>query len=57
MIEPFLIDSYGLDPRKILDAISRSNRLIAAGELDAARKLFNKSADYSKMLTISSTCH
>lgn len=37
VIEPFLIDSYGLDPRKILDAISRSNRLIAAGELDAAK--------------------
>ena len=26
-----------MDPRKILDAISRSNRLIAAGELDAAK--------------------
>ncbi|MEC7944183.1 MAG: efflux RND transporter permease subunit, partial [Pseudomonadota bacterium] len=37
VIEPFLIDSYGLDPRKILDAISRSNRLIAAGELDATK--------------------
>ncbi len=34
VIDPLLIDSYGLDPRKILDTISRSNQFIAAGSLD-----------------------
>ena len=37
VIDPLLLDSYGLDPRRVLDAISRSNRLIAAGSLDGAR--------------------
>jgi len=40
VIDPFLVDSYGLDPRKVLDAISRSNRLIAAGSLDGAKGSF-----------------
>ena len=33
IIDPLLLDSYALDPRQILDAVSRSNRLIAAGKL------------------------
>ncbi|CAN0498112.1 unnamed protein product, partial [Laminaria digitata] len=33
VIDPLLVDSYGLDPKVVLDAISRSNRLIAAGSL------------------------
>jgi multidrug efflux pump len=40
VIDPLLVDSYGLDPRKVLDAISRSNRLIAAGSLDGAKGSF-----------------
>ena len=40
VIDPLLIDSYALDPRKVLDAISRSNRLIAAGSLDGAKGSF-----------------
>ena len=40
VIDPFLVDSYGLDPRKVLDVISRSNRLIAAGSLDGAKGSF-----------------
>lgn len=33
IVDPLLVDSYGLDPKQVLDAISRSNRLIAAGSL------------------------
>ena len=40
VIDPLLLDSYGLDPRRVLDAISRSNRLIAAGSLDGAKGSF-----------------
>jgi multidrug efflux pump len=40
IIDPLLVDSYGLDPRKILDAVSRSNRLIAAGSLRGAKGSF-----------------
>lgn len=40
VIDPLLVDSYGLDPRKVLDVISRSNRLIAAGSLDGAKGSF-----------------
>ena len=40
VIDPFLVDSYELDPRKVLDAISRSNRLIAAGSLNGAKGSF-----------------
>ncbi len=40
VIDPLLIDSYGLDPRKVIEAISRSNKLIAAGSLNAERGSF-----------------
>jgi multidrug efflux pump len=40
VIDPLLIDSYGLDPRKVIEAVSRSNKLIAAGSLNAERGSF-----------------
>jgi multidrug efflux pump len=40
VIDPLLVDSYGLDPRSILEAISRSNQLIAAGSLRGAKGSF-----------------
>lgn len=40
VIDPLLIDSYGLDPREVLNAIGRSNQLIAAGSLKSARGSF-----------------
>ncbi|MAI50023.1 MAG: MFS transporter [Rhodospirillaceae bacterium] len=40
IINPLLVDSYGLDPKIILDAIRRSNQLIAAGSLRSAEGSF-----------------
>ena len=40
IIDPLLLDSYALDPRAILEAIDRSNRLIAAGSLKSERGSF-----------------
>lgn len=40
VIDPLLVDSYGLDPKLVLDAISRSNQLIAAGSLRGAKGSF-----------------
>lgn len=40
VIDPLLVDSYGLDPKIVLDAISRSNQLIAAGSLRGAKGSF-----------------
>jgi len=40
IIDPLLVDSYGLDPRTILDSISRSNKLIAAGSLRGEKGSF-----------------
>ncbi len=40
VIDPLLVDSYGLDPKIVLEAISRSNRLIAAGSLRGAKGSF-----------------
>ena len=37
IINPLLLDSYGLDPRLVLDAINRSNRVIAAGSLNSKK--------------------
>jgi len=35
VIDPVLLESYGLQPAEILNLISRSNQLIAAGAMDA----------------------
>lgn len=40
VIDPLLVDSYGLDPKIVLEAISRSNQLIAAGSLRGAKGSF-----------------
>ena len=40
IIDPLLVDSYALDPRAILDAVSRSNLLIAAGSLRGEKGSF-----------------
>ena len=40
VIDPLLVDSYALDPKAVLDAISRSNQLIAAGSLRSEKGSF-----------------
>ncbi len=40
VVDPLLVDSYGLDPRAILDGMTRSNKLIAAGALRSERGEF-----------------
>ena len=40
VIDPLLVDSYGLDPKAVLDAVSRSNQLIAAGSLRSEKGSF-----------------
>ena len=40
IVDPLLLDSYGLDPRTILDSVNRSNQLIAAGALKSERGEF-----------------
>ena len=40
VIDPLLLDSYGLDPRLVIQTVSRFNRLITAGALEAERGSF-----------------
>ena len=40
VIDPLLLDSYGLDPRQVIDMVSRFNRLITAGALESGRGRF-----------------
>src|SRR3546814_843071 len=40
VIDPLRLDSYGLQASSVLDAVSRSNRLIAAGALDTGTGRF-----------------
>lgn len=40
IIEPLLVESYGLSIRDITDAMSRGNRLVAAGNLDTGQGRF-----------------
>jgi len=40
VIDPLLVDSYALDPKAVLDAVSRSNQLIAAGSLRSEKGSF-----------------
>ncbi|MGE3933686.1 MAG: efflux RND transporter permease subunit [Rhodospirillaceae bacterium] len=40
VIDPLLLESYGLDARQIIDFVGRSNQLIAAGSLDSGSGRF-----------------
>lgn len=40
IIDPMLVDSYGLNPADVLSMVSRSNQLIAAGALDTGAGRF-----------------
>ena len=41
IVDPLVLESYGLDARDIIDAVSRSNRLVAAGALDTGQGRFS----------------
>ncbi|RDD61334.1 efflux RND transporter permease subunit [Ferruginivarius sediminum] len=34
IVDPIVMESYGIDARQVMEAVSRSNRLVAAGSLD-----------------------
>jgi multidrug efflux pump len=40
VVEPELLESYGVDPAALLNLLSRSNQLVAAGSLDTGRGRF-----------------
>jgi multidrug efflux pump len=40
IIDPAMLDSYRIDAREVIEAISRSNRLVAAGSLDTGQGRF-----------------
>ncbi len=40
LVDPMVIESYGLDAGAIIDAVSRSNRVVAAGAMDTGRGRF-----------------
>ncbi len=40
VIDPLALESYGLDARQIIDAVSRSNIVVAAGEMDTGAGRF-----------------
>ena len=40
VVDPTLVESYGLDPANILELLTRSNQLIAAGALDTGQGRF-----------------
>jgi len=40
LIDPMVIESYGLNAGAIIDAVSRSNRVVAAGAMDTGRGRF-----------------
>lgn len=41
IVDPMLVDSYGLNPADVLSIVSRSNQLIAAGALDTGAGRFS----------------
>lgn len=41
IVDPMLVDSYGLNPTDVLSIVSRSNQLIAAGALDTGAGRFS----------------
>ncbi len=40
LVDPMVLESYGLDAGEIVDAVSRSNRVVAAGAMDTGRGRF-----------------
>ena len=40
VVDPTLVESYGLDPASVLELLTRSNQLIAAGALDTGQGRF-----------------
>ncbi len=40
VIDPLVLEGYGLDARDIIDAVGRSNRVVAAGALDVGQGRF-----------------
>lgn len=40
IVDPLLLDSYGIDPAEVLSIANRSNRLVAAGSLESDRGSF-----------------
>jgi multidrug efflux pump len=40
LIDPMVLESYGLDAAAIIDAVSRSNRVVTAGAMDTGRGRF-----------------
>ena len=40
VVDPLVLESYNLDARDIIDTVSRSNRLVAAGSLDTGQGRF-----------------
>ena len=40
IVDPLVLESYGLDARAIVDSVTRSNRLVAAGSLDTGQGRF-----------------
>ncbi len=40
VVDPTLVESYGLDPASVIDLLTRSNQLIAAGALDTGQGRF-----------------
>ena len=41
LVDPLVLESYGLDARSIIEAVSRSNQLVAAGSLDTGQGRFS----------------
>ena len=41
IVDPLVLESYGLDARDIVDAVGRSNQLVAAGALDTGKGRFS----------------
>jgi len=40
LVDPLVLESYGLDARDIIESVGRSNRLVAAGEVDTGQGRF-----------------
>ena len=58
VIDPLLVESYGLDPFTILSLVTRSNLLVAAGALDTGRGRFSINFPAcSRPPATFSTCH
>ena len=59
VIDPLLVESYGLEPASVLSLVTRSNLLVAAGALDTGKGRFSIKRHFqacSKPRTTFSTC-